>query len=1064
MPESEAPKPEEILKEILSALQSNALETRLNGIAQLHAIHYSSEAIRNELEKLALRDPDRDVRKAALSALDLATQRNVRGRLSKMDRGKRQIILQEIRDWEKLGLLEKDNADVIRRRYDFDLTPAAPQPAASVETPEQIPAPAADPQPQATLTQTLLSETSIKIALYLGAFFVIASAAIFAALYEIARLPILVISAILFGGFAILIRRRLPQPSFTIFIVFSFLLPITANVLEEALNLSPPFSAAYWVCVCLFMALIWIGSAWLYESRVFSVTAFAALAVAFYRVGDIFGAAIEFQPAMLGLAALTGLPGVWALKRWRGLPFALPLFIAAQLLQLIALGASASIYIAQFMIMEPSAPLWNLAALFAWGFAFVFYLFSDLLLPFILFPWFAAATLISIPWLIGAAFELSALGAAILFFIWGSLLAAVGETLHWFEKLRKYSLPVLLVSMITAATAIVNGFMKNETAGFVCALGVAALYAALHIIRPRRWVWAFALLDFVIAYFAFFTLPVIQTAGVFFGYQALGLSILFLLPDIFVKSDAPEWISARAAPAVMRIYGALFTVWGLAFCITLGEEALNTAVVFGAYTLFFTVYTIIKRKAIHGYLPAMYLPLTILFALDHLDVDAWLPALTGLAALYFISGAIARSYENWSRMLRNSALALGALTTLGALILMKEHGGWYALVIGLLFAADMYLSRNGRIEIGIPILFNIGAFLILKDFKADEVTQRLLAYSLVWLLTDLIAHLTFTRPRPLMWITRGIGAAVTLVNYAILFFHADARISVIGFGVYALLFMSVNLAYRKPYLLYTFTLTFPLFVVFLLRDFEITKWIHSVIVIALGYYASGFLLRAIKRASGWETPLLFSGLGLGMIVSLGALILGGLDAAIPIALAATLWAVEAFARKNAWLGFPANGLYLLAYFVILVELNVEQTQFFSIGAALLGMIQHYLLTRAESKAGAFIMGMVSQLALLGTTYIQMANTEHLGYFFVLFFQALAVIVYGVVTRSRSLVFTPIAILALGLFTVLYSALKGISAVILVGCSGVLLLMLGILAVVMRERITKISEKLSDWKA
>jgi hypothetical protein len=128
------------------------------------------------------------------------------------------------------------------------------------------------------------------------------------------------------------------------------------------------------------------------------------------------------------------------------------------------------------------------------------------------------------------------------------------------------------------------------------------------------------------------------------------------------------------------------------------------------------------------------------------------------------------------------------------------------------------------------------------------------------------------------------------------------------------------------------------------------------------------------------------------------------------------------------------------------------------------MIQHYLLTRAESKAGAFIMGMVSQLALLGTTYIQMANTEHLGYFFVLFFQALAVIVYGVVTRSRSLVFTPIAILALGLFTVLYSALKGISAVILVGCSGVLLLMLGILAVVMRERITKISEKLSDWKA
>jgi hypothetical protein len=193
--------------------------------------------------------------------------------------------------------------------------------------------------------------------------------------------------------------------------------------------------------------------------------------------------------------------------------------------------------------------------------------------------------------------------------------------------------------------------------------------------------------------------------------------------------------------------------------------------------------------------------------------------------------------------------------------------------------------------------------------------------------------------------------------------------------------------------------------------------------------------------------------------------LGGVDAALPIALAATLWAAEAFARRNVWLGFPANGLYLLAYFVILFELNVDQPQFFSVGAALLGMIQHYLLTRAESKSGAFIMGMVSQLVLLGTTYIQMTSTEQLGYFFVLFFQSLAVIVYGgVFIRSRSLTFTPIGIVTLGLFTVLYSALKGISAVILVGCSGVLLLMLGILAVVMRERITNISEKLSDWKA
>jgi uncharacterized membrane protein (UPF0136 family) len=201
----------------------------------------------------------------------------------------------------------------------------------------------------------------------------------------------------------------------------------------------------------------------------------------------------------------------------------------------------------------------------------------------------------------------------------------------------------------------------------------------------------------------------------------------------------------------------------------------------------------------------------------------------------------------------------------------------------------------------------------------------------------------------------------------------------------------------------------------------------------------------------------------GIIVSIAAPIIGGIDAALPVAFAATLWAVEAFARKNVWLGFPANGLYLLAYFIILGELKVDQPQFYSMGAALLGMLQHYFLTRAESKTGAFLMGMVSQLTLLGTTYIQMANTEQLIYFVVLFLQSLVVLVYGLVIRSRSLTFTPIALVVLGVITVLYTALKGLNTVVLIGCTGIILLTLGILAVVMREKITKMSEKLSDWK-
>jgi len=220
----------------------------------------------------------------------------------------------------------------------------------------------------------------------------------------------------------------------------------------------------------------------------------------------------------------------------------------------------------------------------------------------------------------------------------------------------------------------------------------------------------------------------------------------------------------------------------------------------------------------------------------------------------------------------------------------------------------------------------------------------------------------------------------------------------------------------------------------------------------------------LEWAKDWDKALILEGLGWGMVISIAAPTLGGLDASIPVAFAATLWAAEAFALRDVRLGFPANGLYLLAYFIILNELNVDQPQFYSMGAAALGMFQHYLLTRSGSKTGTFVMGMLSQLTLLGTTYIQMVDSEKLIYFVVLFFQSIAVLVYGLVIRSRSLTFTPIVLVVLGVVTVLYTALKGLNAVVLIGCTGVILLGLGIAAVLLRERIARLGERLSDWRA
>jgi exosortase/archaeosortase len=91
------------------------------------------------------------------------------------------------------------------------------------------------------------------------------------------------------------------------------------------------------------------------------------------------------------------------------------------------------------------------------------------------------------------------------------------------------------------------------------------------------------------------------------------------------------------------------------------------------------------------------------------------------------------------------------------------------------------------------------------------------------------------------------------------------------------------------------------------------------------------------------------------------------------------------------------------------------------------------------------------------------SANELKFFFILFAQSMIVLVYGLIQRSRSLVITPIAFAVLGVVTVVYSALKGLSSVILVGCTGIVLLLLGIMAVILRERITRLGEQLSDWK-
>ena len=74
------------------------------------------------------------------------------------------------------------------------------------------------------------------------------------------------------------------------------------------------------------------------------------------------------------------------------------------------------------------------------------------------------------------------------------------------------------------------------------------------------------------------------------------------------------------------------------------------------------------------------------------------------------------------------------------------------------------------------------------------------------------------------------------------------------------------------------------------------------------------------------------------------------------------------------------------------------------------------------------------------------------------------LVYGVAICSRSLVITPIVFAVLSVMTVLYGWLEGILPVILIGCTYQMLLLLGILAIIIRDRLKQIGERFSDRNA
>ncbi len=823
----------------------NNAETAFELLQSLAENESPDEATMRAVERLALETDDEALRAAALQTLaapGFLMQYRQKHRLSA---SQRDLLSRHIAQWQRDGLLSNAQAAVLQARY--------PNPRLLRRQAGKRPAKAAEKP--ASLSEILLGETAVKVALYMGAFFVLSAAFIFAAVIESLRLPVLLVVTVLALGVSLGLKRRLPQAGFVFAVLGTLLIPLDAAVLADLLSLKGNISNVYWMFAALGMTALWIAALWLFRSRFFSILAlFAANAAGFY-----FGRLIPFTGFDLLFTAaptLAALQAARILRKWQGDKFFRPFFVAAQAQEIVWLGAGMLVWLGASMQNQTSASQWvSLGLLFLLGAAF--YAGSHAVQRFFAFPWAASFALWPVPLFLLQTFSPAGIMThSLLLLVWGTALAIAGEVARHLKVKsygRDFSWPLLSVSL-------------------------PALWGAALLQADKR--------------------P--GLASVVFGWTAIVYALFSWL-----KARWPVWTATLLS--ALGAYGMLFlTDW---------VDALN--------------------------IPQMWVwffPAIILLSVE-----------LGLR--------LRRANKQW----RYPLLALGVLTLLWALI-------W---------------------AIGDPVF-------------EDRYAWQSSFFFVIW---------------------AGYG-----LGYAALS--------------------------RRPWMVYLATGSFMLSVFMVMVALDQSFWLLPLISPAVLYVVIGWALKFTPAPKPWGQAFRWSGLLYGTLLALLAPAQGGVSGVIAPTLMAGCWTVEALHRKNVWLGFPTNGLYLLAYFMALITLDVDQPQFYSIGAALLGFLMHYLLRRAEQPTAALLTGIVAQLILFSTTYIQTLLNEQFIYFLALFLQAVIVLVYGVVTRQKSFIIIPILFAVLSVITLAFTLFSGIPAMLLVGCVGTLLLTGGVVALALKDRNVK----------
>ncbi len=713
-------------------------------------------------------------------------------------------------------------------------------------------------KPKHTLAEALLSETAAKVALYLGAFFVLAGAFILAAIVEVARLPILTLLTIAFYAGAFGLRKRLPQASFVLFAAGSLMIPILGGVLRDRLPPGTPTSLGFWSPLTALLGLLWAIGTWTHRSRAFSILSATCIMVAVGLFGAWTGSSNHLTILLLEITLVAFLGAVAGLRRLAGAPDGRPVLFALQGMQVLVLMTS-SLMLAGDITGGAfvGGAGWGVAAA-TWLLASAFFALSNRLNPFPLFSPLSVAALIPAPLLLLETARLPVPAVRWIYIGWGVLLAYAGAWLTGSRSrfARSCAPYFVLGSILPLGSSL---FANLFTGGWQAVASLAAgagTYMGLTV--WRRWwsTWAGALVLLVAAYLMLFTGPVLGG-----WFRASGWILLF------------STLALLCVEAVARRRASDMRAW------------------------------------------------------------AWPPRVLG-----------------W---------VLFTLTVIASLALVSNDMRQSALVLGIM------------------------------------------------------------------------GAGVCL---------------------YAQVVRQVSLGYAG---LASMALALP--GVLILAGFEVQTLAFA--FLALAYYAIGVGLRRVQSRSAWASVLVRGGLGLGCAISVVALLEAETASVVAVGLTAGALVLEGVLRRDVRLAVPADLLLAEAYVMALSGMDVAEPQFYAIGVALLGIVTHYVFLRTGANTGAMIAGILAQLILLSTTFLQLLFTERFLFFFILFFQALVLLLYGLVVRSRSFVLVPLPFSVLAVVTVAFSLLSGLSTALIIGCSGILLLGLGILALLLRDRLMRLTDRL-----